>query len=679
MPGIDGNETRGSGEGEEVAAATGGAGKAALTMPTKAIAVVGVEEEEGRQEHLGDEEIKCRATVSISPSDEGRSIPPTILPSDGEDRSIPPTRGSRNARGAGAPGVDATPSITGLANAALDEDQMEDFVEPEDDGGAQQQRQQQHALGRFIMEERSVGEDAGEIGTNQERHQLAPVAREESRVTDTVGGSTVASSPNNKGGEEQNHKTPAPENIRPTPERDTTGTDSGYDGTAESEVLCGDLARETRLAHEQHIRRILNKFVDKREREGALSIAVRNGHEAIVEILLDGVRTMHVNDDDFLAACQKGHWGIVKRLLVRADQLGHVIRLKALEAAISTANAEAMRLFADRDFLNIPVGPHGQTRLFEHAELGNKPIVEALLAAGASVNKADHNKRTPLLAAVVKGRDEIVNILISWEADVNCSDSVSRTPLTVATAAGNLNMVRKLLASKAVPTTEAVGEAVGHGFNEILMELLAASDEAGQLLQRGLALALSCGKETIAKSLLGATNPLGERISPALKSAIENDHVATAKFLINGTDTHRLNPTLLHFAAMKGHNGYLNLLLEKGLLIDARDERSNTPLEVATNHGQESSVEFLLQHGALADGRSKCDQSLRYAVVEGLEAAAKNLIAAGADYNLQGGIEGGIPLHYAVKAGCLPLVKLLDMSGRPVIFCLGVKKSEKMG
>lgn len=609
MTGIDWNK-EGSRVGEEEAAVTGGGGEAAPTTSIKTLTVAKVEEEDGRP-HLGAAEIECRATTPLG---------------DGEDWSTPCMWGARDEWGVEASGRGATISIAGAAAAAVGEDQMDDFVESEDGGAVQQQQQQQqqHTLGLSATQIPSVAEDAGRMDPDPETDQLASVAMEAIEVTDTVDGSVMT---NGLGSEdkEQNWKIPVLEIIISTPEGDTIETDTGCDGTVEPEPLCGDLVCEAGLAHEEHVCKILanrgampSAHISVEQGLEALTIAVRNGHGAIVKLLLDdGGWSLGVGDDDFLAACHNGHWDIVKRLLdAQGTEEVPSARAIALKVAVSAGDATAMTLIADRNFLNDSVGPQGQTLLFEPVELGNAPMVEALLMAGARANKADRNGRTPLLAAISKGHDEIVNILTSWAADVNCSDNLSQTPLTVATVAGNLNMVRKLLASKAVPTKAAI------------------------------------------------------------KSAIENNHRAITALLLNATNTDCLDPTLLHLAAEKGLNGHLKLLLEKRLPINAReyygfgeiDLTVNTPLEIASIYNRKSTVEFLLQNGALADGRVKLqDRSLLLAASYKREDMAKLLLAAGANQNPEEYLDElryG-PLHYAAEAGCLPLVELLDMSGRP--------------
>jgi len=66
--------------------------------------------------------------------------------------------------------------------------------------------------------------------------------------------------------------------------------------------------------------------------------------------------------------------------------------------------------------------------------------------------------------------------------------------------------------------------------------------------------------------------------------------------------------TPLFDAIFKGRVGFAQMLLERGALIDARDNRGRTPLHKAVEKGKIQVARLLLEHGADVNAR---DQSGR--------------------------------------------------------------------
>jgi cytohesin len=78
-------------------------------------------------------------------------------------------------------------------------------------------------------------------------------------------------------------------------------------------------------------------------------------------------------------------------------------------------------------------------------------IAAALLAAGAPPDALDSERRTPLHQAVIAARDDVVDLLLARGAAVNIPDREGRTALHLAAAAGRALTVEKLLERGANP------------------------------------------------------------------------------------------------------------------------------------------------------------------------------------------------------------------------------------
>lgn len=83
---------------------------------------------------------------------------------------------------------------------------------------------------------------------------------------------------------------------------------------------------------------------------------------------------------------------------------------------------------------------------------GNIKQMQALLDAGADVNKANGQGRTPLYEASVEGEKEVAEMLISAGADVDKADIYGWTPLHQASDRGHEEIVEMLLISGADKT-----------------------------------------------------------------------------------------------------------------------------------------------------------------------------------------------------------------------------------
>ena len=91
---------------------------------------------------------------------------------------------------------------------------------------------------------------------------------------------------------------------------------------------------------------------------------------------------------------------------------------------------------------------NGKTALHWGAAKGDVSIVDALLKAGAEINKAAAWGESPLYEAAAKGQVAAAEVLISAGADMNQAQTKEGyTPLIAAAIAGHTPMVEALLAA----------------------------------------------------------------------------------------------------------------------------------------------------------------------------------------------------------------------------------------
>lgn len=165
----------------------------------------------------------------------------------------------------------------------------------------------------------------------------------------------------------------------------------------------------------------IGAFVNK-DSEELLSWAAKNGHEAVVELLLEKGADLesrnNIGRTPLSLAAEKGHEATVKLLLEKGANLESIDHI-------------------------------GRTPLSLAVEKGCKAVVELLLDKGANIELRDKQyDRTPLLWAAVKGHEAVVELLLEKGASLESRDKVyGWTPLSWAAWHGHEAVV-KLIRSR---------------------------------------------------------------------------------------------------------------------------------------------------------------------------------------------------------------------------------------
>ena len=119
-----------------------------------------------------------------------------------------------------------------------------------------------------------------------------------------------------------------------------------------------------------------------------------------------------------------------------------------------------------------------------------------------------------------------------------------------------------------------------------------------------------------------------------------------------------------HAAAESGNLTELReLILERGVHVDAEDRYSMTLLQVASRHGHLETVHFLIGNNAAVNAIELDDRAaLHFAVIRGHTAIARFLLEHGADVNLRKRL-GLTPLHVVAQTSHTDLVEVLLKHG----------------
>ncbi|GLB45326.1 hypothetical protein LshimejAT787_2100860 [Lyophyllum shimeji] len=234
--------------------------------------------------------------------------------------------------------------------------------------------------------------------------------------------------------------------------------------------------------------------------------------------------------------------------------------------------------------------PKGFTPLLYACQAEHTQMVRFLISQGASVNATYFGEDiTALHFAVTSGNNELVNVLLEVGADIDACTRMGVTPLSLASWLGHEPLVRSLLDK---------GAAIDppYPFLRSVFRHLRPRKSNADGIPLELRPLLAIGLESNTPLYRAADNGHGEVVQVLLEHGAD----------INAKDID--GKTALHGAAAAWSSlAVVRLLLEKGAIVDAKCARGTTPLYEAAQQrdgrGRDVIV-LLLEHGA--DVNAKC-------------------------------------------------------------------------
>ncbi|KAL8290971.1 hypothetical protein RB600_006443 [Gaeumannomyces tritici] len=194
-----------------------------------------------------------------------------------------------------------------------------------------------------------------------------------------------------------------------------------------------------------------------------LSWVAGNGHEAVVKLLLDKGAAIETKDKNYsrtplLWAAENGHEAVVKLLLDK----GAAIETKdknysrtPLSWAAGNGHEAVVKLLLDKGAAIETDNYYSWTPLSLAAEKGHEAVVRLLLDKGAATETKDKYGRTPLSWVAGKGHEAVVKLLLDKGAAIETKDkNYSRTPLSWAAEKGHKAVVKLLLDKSAAIETK---------------------------------------------------------------------------------------------------------------------------------------------------------------------------------------------------------------------------------
>ncbi|CAG8156947.1 unnamed protein product [Penicillium olsonii] len=349
-----------------------------------------------------------------------------------------------------------------------------------------------------------------------------------------------------------------------------------------------------------------------RNKDDALQVAAKGGHNKIVRILLDVHADVNAQGGPYgtclQAAALMGQTETVQILLnTHADvnaQGGHYgTCLQA--AALRYSKTVRILLDAHAD-VNAQGGFYG-TCLQAAALMGQPETVQILLNTHADVNAQGGHYGTCLQAAAFRGHEETVRILLDAHADVNAQGGFYGTCLQAAASRGHSETVRILLDAHADVNAQggrygnALQAATVNGQTEIVRMLLAAQADVnakGGKYENAIQAAVLEGQTNVLRILLDISvdlNAQGGKYQSAIMDALSarcpdnNQFSITAgksPLPLDGLDRNPLHIAVSgRQAGLERINTISNFPFFKSAL-DNRDKLLRTPLHAAIYQGR---------------------------------------------------------------------------------------------
>jgi ankyrin repeat protein len=337
--------------------------------------------------------------------------------------------------------------------------------------------------------------------------------------------------------------------------------------------------------------------------ETALMTCARTGDAKSVKALLKrgagvNARESSHNQTVLMWAVAQRHPEVVAVLL----ESGADFRARSLAYSQTVVGEQTQR--SGREELNYTVQRGGSTPLLFAARVGDVESAKLLIAAGADVNDELADRTSALILAAHSGQGPVAELLLDQGADPNNAD-IGYTALHAAVLRSDVSLVKALLAHGANPDTRmtkgtplrrdttdfnlpatligATPLLLAAKFLEVdIIKVLVAggadlkltmpSGVTPLMLAAGMGSSLNQSRRGVARVDFGKVEP---------QSRVLEGVAAVLGWNVDVNASDQAGDTALHTAALLGYDTVVQLLVEHGANVNAKNQRGVTPLMAA--------------------------------------------------------------------------------------------------
>uniref|UniRef100_A0A4W6EL29 Poly [ADP-ribose] polymerase n=1 Tax=Lates calcarifer TaxID=8187 RepID=A0A4W6EL29_LATCA len=273
---------------------------------------------------------------------------------------------------------------------------------------------------------------------------------------------------------------------------------------------------------------------------------------------------------------------------------------RELFEACRSGNLERVRKLVTAENVNSrDTAGRKSTPLHFAAGFGRKDVVDFLLQNGANVHARDDGGLISLHNACSFGHAEVVSLLLHHGADANARDNWNYTPLHEAAIKGKIDVCIVLLQHGAEPTIRNTDGRTALDLAELSTKAVLTGEEHTR-----------SGNEEKLMALLTPLNVNchasdGRKVGSSrrrLHLAAGYNRVKTVQLLLqHGADVHAKDKgdlVPLHNACSYGHYEVTELLVKHGACVNAMDLWQFTPLHEAASKNRVEVCSLLLSYGA---------------------------------------------------------------------------------
>ena len=372
----------------------------------------------------------------------------------------------------------------------------------------------------------------------------------------------------------------------------------------------------------------------------ALHWEAKQGCPDVVKSLVDAGADIEARNSlgrsPLLVACENGNFAKVKMLVEAGASVRATDKKKetCLTLAAHHGHTETVRYLVGLPEVDVDQpGRDRYTALHSAVIEGHSDVVQVLIDAGADIEAKDYDRRSPLLVASALGNLGIVKMLFEAGAGVCVTHMDSDTCLTLAAHHGHTETVRYLaglpevdINHKGKDRDTALHKAVYKGHSKMVQVLIDAGADievTGDFGRSPLLVASTLGNLRIAKMLVKSdarvcvTDHDGDT---CLTLAAHFGNTKTVRYLASLPKVEVNYPardqyTALHSAVNQVHPGVVQVLIDAGADLDAKDLCGNSPLDHAIRGEDIVCVKMLVEAGAaLSEAGKEVKSSLLLAV-----------------------------------------------------------------